>query len=195
VLILSSGYLASSWCLLEMSTFLTNVSSGSGRIFIVEHDFIPREERPSEFRELLGHPFWSRDSDTGQPRTLGIPKPNPEREPEYYQRLNALARQLAQKLHQLREEALAVQNQDDSSNLSRLATLKKSRLENEKASIEAEINGKLKEHESFSISLGNPRVPEHTRQRLTEKLDQLETEVQELEIKLEQINHELKILV
>ncbi len=188
VLIFSRGYLASSWCLLEMNTFLSKVGNGSGRIFIVEQDFIPREEKPPEFQDLLAYPFWVRNSDTGRTRTLGIPKPNPDREPEYYQRLNDLARDLTDKLNQLKNEALAAEAKDEG--LSRLAALKKSRLENKKASLEAEMAGKLKEHESISISLGNPRLPPDTKKRLTDKQYQLEAEAEKLETEIKLISEQ-----
>jgi hypothetical protein len=193
VLIFSRGYLASSWCLLEMNTFLSKVGSGSGRIFMVEQDFIAPEEKPPGFQDLLGYPFWVRNTDTGRVRTLGIPKPNPDREPEYYQILNELARDLTDKLNQLKNEALAGEPKDDEG-LSRLAALKKSRLENEKASLEAEMAGKLKEHESISISLGNPRLPPDTKKRLTDKQYQLEAEAEKLETKIKLISDQLSAI-
>ncbi|MDM8564384.1 toll/interleukin-1 receptor domain-containing protein [Candidatus Halobeggiatoa sp. HSG11] len=99
VLILSPAYLASNWCLSELNTFLTKQKPSSGRIFIVEHD---QAERPQELQDLLGYKFWATD-DTGRPYILGIPKPNPEQF-EYYQKLDDLARQLADKLKNLKSQ-------------------------------------------------------------------------------------------
>lgn len=102
VLILSPGYLASQWCHLELNAFLAKVGSNSGRVFVVEHEQV---ERPAELSDLLGYKFWVSD-DAGHPRTLAIPKPNPE-EVEYYQRLYDLARQLTDQLKELKEQAKA----------------------------------------------------------------------------------------
>lgn len=100
VLILSPGYLASQWCRLELSTFLAKVGQGSGRVFMVEHDYV---ERPAELSDLLGYRFWV-TNEAGKPRILGLPKPNPE-EFEYYQKLDDLARQLTDKLKELKTQA------------------------------------------------------------------------------------------
>jgi len=98
VLILSPAYLASQWCRLELNAFLTQFGTDSGRLFVIEHD---QTERPAELADLLGYKFWLAD-DAGHPRTLAIPKPNPE-EFQYYQRLDDLARQLTDKLKTLRQ--------------------------------------------------------------------------------------------
>jgi len=187
VLIWSRGYLASSWCQLEMNTFLSQPGS-NGRVFVVEHDWLPRDEKPPELQDLLNYPFWLRDSDTGRIRTLGIPKPNPDREPEYYQIVNDLSRDLTDKLNQLRKEALAAEGGNDGSSLS---ARKKARLLTEKARLEAEMAGKLKEHESLNNSLGNPRLPAATQQRLTEKLNQVEADAEQLEAEIKRVDHEL----
>lgn len=100
LIILSPAYLASQWCRLELNTFLAEQGKESGRLFIVEHD---RVERPPPLTDLLGYKFWRLDN-TEQPRTLGLPKPSAE-EIEYYQRLDDLARQLAEKLVGLNTQA------------------------------------------------------------------------------------------
>jgi hypothetical protein len=99
LLILSPGYLVSQRCRYELNTFLTIVGKNAGRVFIVERDEVLR---PEEFSDLLGYKFWI-TNDTGKPRTLGVPKPNPE-EFEYYQRLNDVACQLTDKLNFLKTE-------------------------------------------------------------------------------------------
>lgn len=190
VLIFSRGYLASSWCLLELNTFLAQVGNGSGRIFMVEHDFVPFEERPPEFQDLLGYPFWMKNPDTGRIRTLAIPKPNPDREPEYYQTLNELARDLTTTLNKLKNEANKP-NEDDN-NVSGLAAMKKKRLESEKLRIEGELKSKNTDYESVLTSVSNPRIPQTTKTNLNNRLDQLEAEIGTLEAELEHIKNELK---
>jgi len=98
LLILSPGYLASSWCRWELDTFLTKVGKDSGRVFVVERH---KMELPEELTDLLGYKFWVTDN-TGKPRTLAIPKPKYE-EFEYYQKLDDLARELSDKLKSLKE--------------------------------------------------------------------------------------------
>lgn len=102
VLILSPAYQVSQWCQFELNTLLAIAGKDSGRIFMVEHDIV--EERPHDLSDLLGYKFWVRN-EFGQPRTLAIPKPNPE-EFEYYQKLDDLARQLVEKLKELKQTAL-----------------------------------------------------------------------------------------
>ncbi len=101
VLILSPGYIESQWCQLELNTFLAKVGENSGCVFVVEHNDV--EEQPYSLNDLLGYKFWLRD-DTGRSRTLGIPQPHPE-EREYYQRLDDLAHQMADKLKVLKKES------------------------------------------------------------------------------------------
>lgn len=89
LLILSPGYLASSWCRWELSTFLTK--KNSERILIVE-----REEvlKPEELIDVISYKFWVKDA-TGYSRIVAISQPE---ETEYYQKLDDLARQLSQQL-------------------------------------------------------------------------------------------------
>lgn len=103
VLILSPAYQVSQWCQFELNTLLAIAGKDSGRIFVVEHDIV--EERSPDLSDLLGYKFWVRN-EFGQPRILAIPKPNPE-EFEYYQKLDDLARQLVEKLKELKQEAQA----------------------------------------------------------------------------------------
>jgi len=101
VLILSPGYLASDWCNLELEIFLAKIGDNNGRVFVVEHDVVT--ERPPQLNDLRGYQFWIRD-DAGKSRILAVPKPNPETEPEYYQLLDDLARELTDKLKALKAE-------------------------------------------------------------------------------------------
>jgi len=101
VLILSPGYLASSWCHLELNTFLAIVPTHSGCVFVVEHDQV--EERFPQLSDLRGYRFWRRD-DTDKIRTLAKPQPNPN-EREYYNLIEDLGRELVDKLKQLKKSA------------------------------------------------------------------------------------------
>jgi len=99
LVILSPGYLVSSWCRDELSLFLNKVSKGSERVFIVERDDV---QCPDELSDSRGYKFWVKD-EAGNSRTLATPKPNPE-EHEYYQRLNDLARQLSDRIISSRKD-------------------------------------------------------------------------------------------
>lgn len=102
LLILSPGYLASSsWT--ELQLFLQHVGPDSKRLFVVEKDWVEREQKPLELQALPGYPFWVESQESKRVHTLGVPKPNPDREPEYYARLDDLARQLATALRSLQE--------------------------------------------------------------------------------------------
>jgi hypothetical protein len=99
LLILSPGYVASDWCCRELSTFVARVGKGAGRVFVIEREPL---ERPAELQDVLGYKFWVKN-EANHPRTLGVPRPNHE-EFEYFQRLDELARQLAEKLKYLRAQ-------------------------------------------------------------------------------------------
>jgi cellulose biosynthesis protein BcsQ len=97
LVILSPGYLASTWCRWELSTFLTKVGKGSGRVFVVEREEV---QKPAELMDLISSKFWVREA-TGHSRILAMPKPT---ELEYYQKLDDLVRQLRNKIKSLTEE-------------------------------------------------------------------------------------------
>jgi hypothetical protein len=105
LVILSPAYIASDWCQKEKDTFLNFVEErvrlGSG-IFIVERDKFEDDQRPTEFRELLGYRFWVQDQEGSPPRILGEPKPNPE-DIRYYDKLNELSSEMAKELQNLKE--------------------------------------------------------------------------------------------
>lgn len=103
LLILSPGYLASPRCSLELKAFLNKVGKDSGCVFVVEHDVV---KRPTELSDLLGYSFWIKNKDNNKTRTLAIPKPNHDREPEYYHKLDDLARELTDKLKTLKIPAV-----------------------------------------------------------------------------------------
>src|SRR4030095_7827590 len=100
LLILSPGYVASEWCCRELSTFVAKVGKEAGRVFIVEREPV---DRPEALQDILGYKFWVKD-EADNPRTLGVPRPNYE-EFVYFQRLDALASQLVEKLKSLRAQS------------------------------------------------------------------------------------------
>lgn len=195
VVILSNGYLASQWCLLEFHTFLSQVEQDSGRLFIVEYELVKAAEtKVPGVKRLLNYPFWQRDDNTGKPRTLGIPKPHPDRDQGYYQQLNKLATELANKLKQLQAEAPPVEKvKDEFAEQLRLAEAKKSRFEDEKATIQHEINSLINQYNSISSSLRLPNLPQSNIQLLKNQLFQIETNINQLKIKLTQVDSELKL--
>ena len=92
LLILSPGYQASPRCCLELNVFL---SKDPERLFVVERYVV---ERPPQLSDLIGYSFWRKNNDNNKIYTLGIPKPNPDREYEYYKILQDLAREITDKL-------------------------------------------------------------------------------------------------
>lgn len=108
VVILSPGYLASSWCQREASAFLSHLSqrresASSSQIFVVRRDKIDGGE-PEEFAELAGYQFWVQDTLETTAHILGTPRPDPS-DRRYYDRLNDLATELAAHLKSLRDPA------------------------------------------------------------------------------------------
>jgi len=191
VFIASKGYLASHWCRLEFHTFLRLAGADSGRLFMVEPEILPAEKKLPAFHELLGYPFWFRHDETGVVRTLGVPEPDYKTQPEYYIQLDKLATELAECLERL--QASTNLTTDDDNDLPRSATLKKTRLEGEKANLERKINSLTTHYESLYESLQLP-LPDQQRLSLTEELEQLETEMEGLEKQLADINQKLQQL-
>jgi len=190
LLILSPGYLASKWCVLEYTTFLQQVGASAGRIFMVEKDFIEREQKPLEFQELLGYQFWGRHADTDRVRTLGIPKPNPEREPEYYQKLDDLATELASTLNLLKKHQTSLDPvESKSSELER--RLRKIRRQHDKARLEANQAQLIQQYEALAAKL--PTTVDAANQAiLNNKLRQLEQQAEQLEREIARLDSELK---
>jgi hypothetical protein len=102
LVVLSKGYLASPWCGQEREAFLK--ANPNGQFFIVKRDKIEPDEQPEEFREILGYQFWKQDEENRAPVPLGYPVPNPKNpsHERYYNHLNDLAHDLAEKLKELK---------------------------------------------------------------------------------------------
>ena len=105
VIILSPGYMASTWCQREMQTFwqeLAQRTRSDSRIFVVERKKLEIDEKPMALEKLLGYPFWVHDRKGKAPRLLGDPKPDPD-DRLYYDKLTDLATDLANELRRLKK--------------------------------------------------------------------------------------------
>lgn len=113
IVILSDGYLKSDWCVRERNKFLELIKKRSStssswsqsikRIFVVDYDDIPAEDRPAELKEIFPPKFWVED-EKGVKTTLGWPKPDPYK-PEYYTRIKQLSDKVAKILKKLKKLA------------------------------------------------------------------------------------------
>lgn len=123
VLILSPGYVSSTWCLDELATFVKTHGVNSGRVFVVERDKLAEDERPRVLSDLKGYAFWVADKQQkGVTRTLGTPAMISYRA-EYYRQVEDMAIQLVRCLKQLRKkEAVSVDlpgsDNDDTASIS-----------------------------------------------------------------------------
>ena len=97
VLVLSNGYLASTWCREELATFVQKFGADSGRIFVVQMS--PVEPEPDALRDLAKYSFWYRDQ-SNQPRTRWFPYSDPT-DRDYSTSQQRLACDLAAKLREL----------------------------------------------------------------------------------------------
>ncbi len=110
VVVMSEGYLASPWCTYEREHFISRMQEQGdvkGRIFLVHKMDIEQSRQPEPFPDLKGMPFFHRDWDGADARTLGFPVPIPgsvEDRP-YYQRLDDLSRATSKSLRALREQS------------------------------------------------------------------------------------------
>jgi hypothetical protein len=106
--ILSPGYLESEWCCREQDLFQSRVSDrfrDDSRTFVVERDWVDRAVLGARLANLGRYRFWEEDALTCERRILGRTDPN---DPVYNDRLDHLARELADKLKMLRDLATGV---------------------------------------------------------------------------------------
>jgi hypothetical protein len=102
LIVLSPGYLDSSWCEREMNLFLNRDTHGpagsTSRVFVVETD---RVERPEALEMVLCLPMWAANPDNPEITSqLGYPRPNqddPDHKP-FFNRLNSLTHAVAAEL-------------------------------------------------------------------------------------------------
>lgn len=110
LVVLSPGYVASKFCLLELQTFLESAGHAPGRIFVVNREPIVerRHSVPEALRMLRKYQFWERDKNN-KPRILGWPQPissNPD-DRIYFQRIEDVCQDIADKLDDMRIQAAA----------------------------------------------------------------------------------------
>jgi len=103
---MSPAYVHSSWCARERNAFLdiTRDRVADGRIFLVSSLDVPVSERPAEFGDLIGFPFFVNDAETGVPRSLGDPDPA---EPAFLKQIYGLSFRLANELTRLAKRSSA----------------------------------------------------------------------------------------
>lgn len=96
VLVVSPGFLNSNWCRQDAEKFFAmlrdRIADGSS-VVVVEHDRVESHARHEEFAKMRTYQFWEDVEDRG-PRILGHPRPNPDRDFDYYERIDDLARDL-----------------------------------------------------------------------------------------------------
>jgi len=104
--ILSPGYAASTFCKLELDTFVDSGGGAGERLFVVYKEGIDEREHkfPEPFRRPVKYEFWHADQ-SGKPRFLGSPLPNPS-DPDdrklYYPKILDVRNDIAEKLHELK---------------------------------------------------------------------------------------------
>ena len=82
VMIMSKGYIASTWCMDELNTFLESNSNSDtlSNIFIIQKDNYFIEKKPNAIQDVLGFDFWFIDKNA-KCRTY---RRNYDRESKYY---------------------------------------------------------------------------------------------------------------
>ena len=107
VAVLSPAYAASKFCQLELETFVKSTGGAPERLFIIHKEQLVerRHKIPEAFIRPRKYKFWDLDKNN-KPRVLGWPQPiynNPEDRP-YFQAIDDLCSELANKLEQLKQE-------------------------------------------------------------------------------------------
>lgn len=105
LLVLSPGYVSSTWCLDELAAFVKARGVSSGRVFVIERDKLAESDRPAVLADLKGYAFWVADKQqSGVVRTLGTPAMGSYRA-DYFRQVEDLAIQLVGKLKSIRKAA------------------------------------------------------------------------------------------
>jgi hypothetical protein len=111
LVILSDNYLESAWCQEELALFLdaTKSTGGhTGRLFLVCLDAVEYTRWPAAFHHLLGVQFYEQANVDAPANTLGTPLAHDPGERLYWQRLDDLSRELANKLLQMPQASESV---------------------------------------------------------------------------------------
>jgi hypothetical protein len=110
IVVLSPGYVASSWCQRERDTFLRLIRESSNRpVFIVERERVDDREHPKELTDRKVFHFWVQKRDGKAPRVLGYPYPDPS-DHEYYNQIDDLCQDIVTELKRLRFSGDAFDN-------------------------------------------------------------------------------------
>jgi hypothetical protein len=107
IVALSPGYAASTFCQLELDTFLRSAGVSSERLFVVYKEELieTRHPMPQSLRSLAKYQFWEPDK-SNRSRTLGWPQAlstNPEDRP-YFLKVEDLCKDMAAKLDELKKQ-------------------------------------------------------------------------------------------
>jgi hypothetical protein len=108
LVILSESYLDSEWCRQELVLFLEaakQTGGATGRIFLVRLDALEYNRWPAAFHGLLGQQFFQQANVNAPVRTLGTPSADDPGEHLYFQRLDDLRIELANRLLQMKQAA------------------------------------------------------------------------------------------
>ena len=124
LVVLSPGYVASTFCKLELQTFLDSVGSSAERVFVVYREPVveQRHALPETLRSLRKYEFWERDANN-RPRILGWPQPiysNPA-DRTYYQRVEDVCKEIADKLDELKRSVAPAEAIGEAKKISRVA--------------------------------------------------------------------------
>ena len=78
VAVLSPAYRRSQWCQAELEFFLDRWAESDeelhSRVFLVEADWMSRDDRPLKLHELVAYEFWHENELTKTIRTVSVPR-------------------------------------------------------------------------------------------------------------------------
>ena len=107
VAVLSPGYAASTFCQLELETFMRSAGIEAERLFVVHKEQLveSRHPTPEALRRPRRYKFWDLDKNN-KPRVLGWPQPlfnNPDDRP-YFLMIEDLCKDMAEKLDEMKKQ-------------------------------------------------------------------------------------------
>ncbi len=105
VVVLSPGYVASTFCRLELQTFLDAIQGAPNRVFVIYREQVveKRHKVPDALKALRKYEFWELDKNR-KPRILGWPLPNHRNASDraYFQRIDDVCKEIADQLDELK---------------------------------------------------------------------------------------------